>query len=149
MERILILFAVALVSQAVNSEPLCGSKPNVHDLIIGGSEFNYKNALKAIKYLGNVIPDFIDENHNSLVKKIISGEHTDEASLNMRSPLNAPELYAGYPNQLSIIRGVLLKQRALMYKYRYVSTNKEEDKIEYKKALKEFCELENDSSYVD
>ena len=143
---IIILFIFAQVAHA---DALCGDKPKEHDLIIGESEFTFDNAMSATVYIRDEIPVSIIKNHDSLKNLIKSKAKIESTDLFESDIALEKAFFMDYPNNFSIITGTLLRQNALLLKYKYQLSKKPKDKVLYKKALKEFCELEKDASYVD
>ena len=107
-------------------------------------DFNLDQAMKSVTFL-----------EKDVVKIIREHEHKSYSILDYEG------FYIGYPNNITFVKGTLLKQDALIARNKFEieklklkdgnSTKKEVSKAEqaYLKAQKRFCEFLRQAEYVD
>ncbi|WOV91584.1 MAG: hypothetical protein R1F54_02725 [Candidatus Zeuxoniibacter abyssi] len=127
---------------------LCGEIPDKYNLH-EEETYNLDNALNSLDYLKSDLPNLIEEEHKYLAGKIISGEEIGTRDLNYPPIFSREQYYISHPNTIAIIHGTLLKQRALLLKYKYAETKNKENKAAYEKALNAFCDYVKTTYYSD
>ena len=148
MAKFLAIFLLLLPLQ-LSAETLCSEDDEDIQLLIGESEFTLERAESSIIYLREGLPKIIAENHAMLTKRVLSGEKLNESDLFMQNVLHSEHYYLSYPNSVSIVRGTLLKQNAMILKYKYMHSQKKADQEAMERALNEFCEYASSATYVD
>jgi len=143
------LAILILVPLPLSAETLCEESKDKHELSIQESDLGYAQAQNSVQYIDENFPKSIENSHRRLVERVLSGEKLSKTTLEHSSVLASPSYYAGYNNHVAIIQGTLLKQNALIFKFKYLSSGLEADKTSYEKALMEFCSFVSHASYVD
>jgi len=147
--RTILTIVFFLIAQTAIADTLCGNKPKEHDLVIGESQYTYEKSMSANSYIREEVPKMIIKNHDSLKALIKSNKKISSSELFENDMALEQVFFIDYPNNFQIITGTLLKQNALILKYKYAKSKKVSDKKAYLAALKEFCEFESGASYVD
>jgi len=140
---------IACVVPALAADMICPGDPGTaggavpEELRIREDQLDFATAMDSVTYLEKQVPSLLDK--HTQTKKVIQDE----------------SYYIGYPNSLRIIRGSLLRQRALIARERMELTalksqsgkagakEREAAEREYRKAAKDLCSFLKGSGYAD